>query len=308
MKNKRIIILIIAFSLFLAACSNTTTNNTKKETVIETNPEIVNESIKETKLETYSENETESETSNNSIGKNHNGIEKVVYKADEIKEMMKGSYKGDKKIAFLTFDDGPTKITEGILDVLKDKDVRATFFVMGKKITDETASILKRIYDEGNSIASHSFYHDYETLYPGRIADADVIVAEHKKSIEAMKKYLGDDFDTNVFRYPGGHMSWDQESLKVSDKALKDIGVEWIDWNTMNGDAQPKKMPETDISRPTTVEEVISNFDKSKTFIPNTRVIVVLMHDAGNKQLTLDALPDLIDHIKSQGYEFGIIE
>ena len=67
----------------------------------------------------------------------------------------------DEKIVYLTFDDGPTpKITEDILDVLQAKNVKATFFVVGKEIKGRE-NILKRIYEEGHGIGLHTYSHNF---------------------------------------------------------------------------------------------------------------------------------------------------
>ncbi|MFM1539511.1 polysaccharide deacetylase family protein [Helcococcus bovis] len=286
-----------------------TNKETKKEKIKETKKETIKESIKETDKETKSEESDNSSPKPNKIkGKNHNQkFKDMAYDVEEIRELSyDGDYKG-KKIAFLTFDDGPNNvITPHVLDVLKEKNVPATFFMVGHAIGDTTQDTLKRAYNEGHAIGTHSLTHDYETLYPGRVPDPDVVVSEEKQAIKLLKKYLGNEFESRVFRYPGGHMSWNRKGLKKSDKALAKLNIHWIDWNTMNGDAQPIHDP--DLARPTTVDEVIKNFDKSKNFTANSDIAVILMHDAADKDLTLKALPSLIDHLKEQGYEFGILE
>ena len=286
---------------------------TKNETNLEANKEANKETNKETESKKHNEtknknNEDSSPIANKIKGKNHNQkFKNVAYDVKEIRELSNnGNYKG-KKIAFLTFDDGPNNvITPHVLDVLKEKNVPATFFMVGHAIGENSKEVLKRAYNEGHAIGTHSLTHDYETLYPGRVPDPDVVVKEEKQAIKLLKKYLGNNFESRVFRYPGGHMSWNREGLKKSDKALADLNIHWIDWNTMNGDAQPINDP--DLARPTTVDEVIKNFDKSKTFTANSDIAVILMHDAADKDLTLKALPSLIEHLKDQGYEFGILE
>ena len=233
----------------------------------------------------------------------------ISYDTAEVrKNTFNTNYKG-KKLAFLTFDDGVNNvITPKVLDVLKDKNVKATFFVVGNSIGDDTAHLLKREFNEGHAIALHSFHHDYSKLYPNRFADTDYIVKEYKSSLEVMRSVLGKDFDSKVWRYPGGHMSWKPSGLATSDKALKEFGVEWIDWNAMNGDAQVTSSSNpAEIIRPKTVDEVIKNFDKSLRYTENPDQVVILMHDAADKELTAKALPSLIDHIKGLGYEFGIL-
>lgn len=245
-------------------------------------------------------------------GKNHIAdTNKIAYKTKEVRdEMYNNGYEG-KKLAFLTFDDGVEhnpdyniSTTSNILDVLKEKEVHATFFIMGQKLNDTTGPILKRTYDEGHALATHSFYHDYGSLYPGGSANPDKLVEEHKMVVEAMQTYLGKDFDTKVMRYPGGHLSW--SNVEASDKALADIGVEWIDWNAMNGDAQPENPTDpNDVPLPKNQEDVIKNFDHSLNLYSNPNQIVILMHD---KDFTAETLGPLIDHIKAEGYEFGILE
>lgn len=73
--------------------------------------------------------------------------------------------KSEQKIAYLTFDDGPTlKATPKILDILKEEDVVATFFVVGKHVK-ENPELVKRAYDEGHFIANHGYNHNNSKLY-----------------------------------------------------------------------------------------------------------------------------------------------
>ena len=87
------------------------------------------------------------------------------------------------KVVFLTFDDGLNHIiTPKILDVLKEKKVPATFFVVGRLVNDKTKDVLERELKEGHSIALHSYTHEYSTLYPNRIAKSEAIINEAKKT------------------------------------------------------------------------------------------------------------------------------
>lgn len=290
-------------------------NNTfepEEKPVIESTDESSEESMNETLDESTDETSDESDLTGSGPNTPASTFDSLnyAYKAEEIRKLSSiGGYEGEK-IAFLTFDDGPNNvITPGVLDVLKEKDVHATFFVLGNSIGDGTSSTLNRIIDEGHSIGTHSFDHNYDKLYPGRYPNADEIVSQHKRSVDAIKSYVSEDFNTNLFRYPGGHMSWNKEGLKVSDKALADIGVHYIDWNTMSGDAQSAKISKKeDIPRPKTTQDVIDNFEMSKRYTPNSDVAVILMHDAADKDITLESLPALIDHLKEQGYKFGVLK
>lgn len=268
------------------------------------------EKLKETETETQDEPEEsdkDSEISHNTptpVGKDYE------YSAKEIRELSEASNYNGKKIAFLTFDDGPNhEITPGVLDVLKSEGVHATFFMVGNSIGSDTADIIKRVVDEGHSVATHSYSHDYDYLYPNRNPNPDAVIKEYNQSISALKNILGDNFDTKVFRYPGGHLSWNQDGLEKTDAALEKLGVTWIDWNTMNGDAQMESSDNPiEVIRPTNVSEAVNNFDKSTRFTSNPDIAVVLMHDAPDKHLTLESLPALIDHLRDLGYEFGTLK
>ncbi|WP_242977301.1 polysaccharide deacetylase family protein, partial [Clostridium fallax] len=99
--------------------------------------------------------------------------DKYAYDATEVEDVLtKGKYKVDgKKIAFLTFDDGPsTTVTPKILDILKENEIKGTFFIVGNSLDrDESKELLKRTIKEGHAIANHTVTHNYKKLYPGRV-------------------------------------------------------------------------------------------------------------------------------------------
>ena len=73
--------------------------------------------------------------------------------------------KENKKIAYLTFDDGPSRtVTPQILDILAKYDIKATFFVVGK-YAEKNPDILRRIYEEGHVIGNHTYSHNYNYIY-----------------------------------------------------------------------------------------------------------------------------------------------
>lgn len=234
--------------------------------------------------------------------KNHNyAAQSYSYDTKLVRQYMLGKtpYTG-KPLVFLTFDDGPnTTMTPRILDCLKANNVPATFFLVGKNISQETAPIMKRQIAEGHALAIHSFSHDYETLYPKRIGNGERILEEAERTQKALQQYLGNDFFTPVWRYPGGHMSW--KNLETADALLASKNYQWMDWNAAPGDAMPLG------ERPTTVEGMVAYNAKSLTEFPDHRVHVVLMHDAYDKELTLESLPKIIQFFKERGYEFGIL-
>ncbi|MDL2310767.1 polysaccharide deacetylase [Peptostreptococcaceae bacterium OttesenSCG-928-C18] len=224
----------------------------------------------------------------------------ISYSAEEISNYIRGKvpYTGEK-LVFLTFDDGPNNDTTGrILDVLKEHGVKATFFLQGRNVTDSTAEVLKRIHAEGNCVGMHSYTHDYNYLYPDKVANPAAIVEEVQRTEAVFKKYLGEDFKPKTWRYPGGHMSW--VALEEADSQLKAMGVEWIDWNAMNGDAEPKSR------RPTTPEGLVQTVSSTLEHSPTKDIAVVLMHDGKSKELTVQTLPQIIQYFKDNGFKFAI--
>ena len=83
---------------------------------------------------------------------------------DEGRKNIENIYKSDKKVAYLTFDDGPSPVTESILETLKQEKVKATFFVLGSNI-DYRKEMVKRMYDEGHYVANHGYSHVYSKIY-----------------------------------------------------------------------------------------------------------------------------------------------
>lgn len=188
-----------------------------------------------------------------------------------------------KKIAFLTFDDGPSKnVTPAILDILKKYNIKATFFMVGGMAINN-GDMVKRIYSEGHSIGNHSYYHRYS--YNG-VAD---FMGEVELCESVLKGILGKDFPVKLFRFPGGSFGSKDSSLKT---ALVEHGYSYINWNVSTGDASGNNVP---------ANLLISNV---KAQSRGNDHIVVLMHDLGSKHTTVEALPSIIEYLISQGYEF----
>ncbi|WP_315120424.1 polysaccharide deacetylase family protein [uncultured Clostridium sp.] len=192
----------------------------------------------------------------------------------------------DKKIAYLTFDDGPSaKITPQILDILKENNVKATFFVLGY-MAEENPDVLKRARDEGHAIANHSYSHNYKQLY----ASTSNFLADIKKNEETIRGILGE-YNSKVIRFPGG-------SFGKHDfiNAVKDAGYHSVDWNALNGDAEAQNVPK---------EKLVARLKETTL---GQKKLYVLMHDAPAKQTTVQALQEIIDYLRDSGYEFGTLE
>lgn len=196
--------------------------------------------------------------------------------------------KDGKKTVFLTFDDGPSaNITPQILNILDKYNIKATFFVVGA-MAEENKEILKRTYNSGHAIANHSYSHNYSKIY----SNVDNFIYEVDKTEEALKKILGYNFNTRVFRFPGGSYG----NKKEFKEAINNKGMIYIDWNSLNGDAEGQGLSK---------DRLINRFLETSS---NYEKLVVLMHDAPGKQSTVDSLPSIIENLKQRGFEFAILK
>lgn len=193
-----------------------------------------------------------------------------------------------RKVAYLTFDDGPSENTEKILDILDKYDVKATFFVIYHKNME---SKYKAIVERGHTIALHSYTHNYRKIYKSEDAYFDDLTKIHDYVYDVTG------VDSHIIRFPGG------SSNTISNKYCKGImkklkpdvlerGYVYHDWNVDSTDASGNnRAPEV------LLENVKSRLTKS-------RKSNILMHDTGKmKQTTVDALPSIIEYIRSEGYE-----
>lgn len=227
--------------------------------------------------------------------------DKYAVDAKEVQAMANDTYKGEGKYVFLTFDDGPSNSTEKILNTLKEKDVHATFFVLGSSIEKDfkRQEYLKEELKSGNAIANHSYSHDFKKLYPGNKLNIDSFMNELNKTNDIMKSILGEEFDCKVLRMPGGYGTrkyYKDPSLKEFDNILQENGIINVDWNALDGDAEGK---------PYSTEEMLNYVKKTSK---GKNHVVILMHDAAGKEKTVEILPQIIDYYKNEGYEFKVIK
>ena len=109
-----------------------------------------------------------------------------------------GADSGTGKLIYLTFDDGPSdRVTPKILDVLKEESVKATFFIVGKH-AETRKYLIKREFEEGHTVAVHSYSHKYDEIY----ADKSSLLKDIDKCNALIKEITGK--PTNLYRLPGG--------------------------------------------------------------------------------------------------------
>lgn len=186
---------------------------------------------------------------------------------------------------YLTFDDGPSENTSKILDILKEKDVKATFFVTGNE--DESAKELyQRIVAEGHTLGMHSYSHKYSVIYSSLEAFQD--------DFNQLRTYLTEitGVEPEIMRFPGG--SSNQVSnidMREFIRFLTEEEISYYDWNVASGDAT---------SQAYTPDELVENVMKD---VVKYDTSIVLMHDASTKGTTVEALGPMIDQLKALDVE-----
>lgn len=187
------------------------------------------------------------------------------------------------KAVYLTFDDGPSPNTAEILDILKEYNVKATFFTVGKE-SEEYKQLYNRILDEGHTLGMHSYSHVYKEIY----ASSEAFENDLNKISSYMEEVTG--VKPRFYRFPGG-----SNNVQIGSKfaQFKDIldnnGITYFDWNISTKDA-------TNPAR--SAEEITAN---ALDGIEKYETVVILMHDLGNKDTTVEALPAIIENLLNEG-------
>ncbi|WP_251849995.1 polysaccharide deacetylase family protein [Enterococcus hirae] len=173
----------------------------------------------------------------------------------------------------ITFDDGPNEITTlQVLDILKDKNVQATFFMLGENVI-KNKGIVKRISKSGHEIGNHSFSHKQLTLL----------------SNEEIKRELGKT-DQAIYKATGQMPQYIRPPYGSIDKNVAEIGKRpFIEWSVDSRDWESK-------NKESIIEEI-----KNQVYSGS----ILLFHDI--QPATVEALPEVIDDLYSQNYEFFTI-
>ncbi len=196
-----------------------------------------------------------------------------------------------EKIIYLTFDDGPSySITPKLLDILKEENVKATFFIINH--SDNLNYLIKREYDEGHTVAIHSYTHNYGKIYASVDAYFDDLNAMKSK----IKNIIG--IEPKLIRFPGGSSNtiskFNPGIMTTLSKEVINRGYIYVDWNVSSGDAGDAY----------TKEQIYNNVINNL----NSKVNVVLMHDFESNYKTLNAIKDIIETAKTQGYQFKALD
>ena len=182
---------------------------------------------------------------------------------------------------YLTFDDGPSSGTNEILDILAEYDVKATFFVIGKK-GDWAEDAYRRIVEEGHTLGMHSYTHVYQQIYSSLDA--------YTEDLLTLQSYLYDitGYKSVYVRFPGGSSNTvSRIDMREFITWLEEEGFTYYDWNISSQDATGVRL---------TPEQIVDN---CLAGLENKDNVIILMHDAASKHTTVEALPMLIERIQA---------
>lgn len=182
------------------------------------------------------------------------------------------SFKTKEKIIAITFDDGPTHVTTSVLDVLKKYNVKAAFFLVGRRV-HENAGLVKRIYEEGHLVGNHSYSHDF--WFPNYASKR--IYKELYDTSKIIKEITGR--EVNLFRPPCGVTN---PAIK---KAVEKMNLVSVGWSL--------KSKDTVIESSGEILERLKNKVKAGD--------IILMHDTDKK--ILQALTEFLDFVYREGYK-----
>ena len=225
----------------------------------------------------------------NNIDKNIENTKKEYF--SNIKKLEDDILSGnsDKKIAYMTFDDGPYYNTYKVLDILDEYNVKATFFTIslnGQYCFDNKSEDCFNMYQEyvkrGHTIANHTYTH---AIFRGLYSSADSFIDSINRQEEHIKQYASG-YTTNITRFPGGSSTAGNLKNPIMDK-LREKGYGWVDWTAEDGDGKS-----------------LSSKEQAWNILMSTlndKIEVILFHDYNS--YTTQLLPDIITYLKDNGYE-----
>ncbi|WP_291632620.1 polysaccharide deacetylase family protein [Clostridium sp.] len=257
---------------------------------------LVRTAVSETTV-VASENESDSlkqqivqiHTDNKNLKSQNNNLRSTIKQNNDIfKENLDNT-----KIAYLTFDDGPSNNTLQILKILKQYNIQATFFVNGHP---NLRPLYKAISDAGNVLGNHTYSHQYKNIY--------ISPDNFKKDVEKLDALLTDitgKEPSHILRYPGGsnnEIGNDYGGIGIMNNVIKEMNNEgylYFDWNVDSSDASTFRQDKDKI-----VQAVLTQSSQKKHAI-------ILLHDLNPKTTTVQALPEIIEGLKNQGFIFDVL-
>lgn len=232
---------------------------------------------------TYDEEEAVQEPVDEASAEDAQPTDRQVRDCIDLEDNLRGE--GDPMTVYLTFDDGPSENTPQILSILKEHGVKATFFVTGKE-SDEAKEWYKQIVAEGHTLGMHSYSHKYSAIYES----VDAFAADFTKLHDFLEDTTG--VDCKFYRFPGGSSNQvSNTDMNEFIDYLSDQGMIYYDWNVVCGDAT---------SQIYTADDLVQNV---MTDVVKYKYSVVLMHDAAEKDSTVEALETILQKLEDMNAE-----
>jgi peptidoglycan/xylan/chitin deacetylase (PgdA/CDA1 family) len=196
----------------------------------------------------------------------------------------------DRKIAYLTFDDGPSENTFKVLDILEEKDIKATFFIVGSAIKKNNEGSLERMLHEGHTIGIHTYSHMCNEIY----CSVERFLDDFNTVYQQIYDITGE--RVNIYRFPWG--SNNGYSKNIKDALMDEMerrGFTCYDWNVDTNDS---------VGKPSSYS-ILRNIRRD---IKNQDQPIILMHDSSINDLSVQILPDVIKLLEELGYEFKTLD
>ena len=175
------------------------------------------------------------------------------------------------------------------MDILDSYGIKATFFVTAQN--PDYFGLIKEAYDRGNTIALHSYTHEYDQIY----ASVDAFFEDLDQIAAVVQEQIG--YVPCFIRFPGGASNgvsrhYCEGIMTALSQEVQARGYQYWDWNAATGDGES-----------VTTEESIAN-----ALSAESQTIVLLCHDGELKETTVEALPAIIEGFQERGYVFKPID
>jgi len=194
-----------------------------------------------------------------------------------------------KKVAYLTFDDGPSVLTAEYLKILKEEGVHATFFLIGQQVEGELLDVVKQEIREGHEVGIHTYCHVAEEIY----SSGESYCNDLQKTMLCLKEKLN--IRPKLFRFPWGSANTYVQGYKAGViEQMKQEGIDYVDWNVSGEDSVGCPSPDS----------ILANVRKDYVKYDDP---VILLHDSAACRATLYSLRPLIQELKRNGYTFATL-
>ncbi len=244
---------------------------------------VISNNVNMNKRGTYSVTYTATDNAGNTASVTRKVI---VYGGDYNGEY--DTVKPNNKVIYLTFDDGPSIYTERLLNILKEYNIKATFFVTNQ--ASKYQHLITRMSNDGHTVGVHTLTHKWD-IY----SSLDSYLKDFNAMNDIIEKRTGSQM--RFFRFPGGTNNeqgnrYKQGIMVEISKYMLGAGYSYFDWNVSSGDTYLKDPSAI-------INNLISQVSSRKTSI-------VLAHDI--KSATVEAMPAFIEYALKNGYTFKAID